>query len=217
MADDWRLGVELRDPEQHRRSFLTSMRELGLEREARRRLGDRVAVSADGPRVFFYADSLERAREAEAVVRELLRERDLAVSELAITRWHPLEGRWEDAAVPLPASEPEAERERQRRAEDEQAEAGASGQAEWEVRVELPDHAAAVALADRLERDGATVVRRWRYLLVGAVSEEAAHALADRIRVGAGDRADVQVELSGDALQRSVPTNPFAVFGGLGG
>ena len=65
-------------------------------------------------------------------------------------------------------------------------------------------------LADQLESEGYDVVRRWRYLIVGAASRggrERARAARPR-RGRAGRRSS-----SG----RSRPQNPFAVFGGLGG
>src|SRR3954471_18092009 len=56
VSDDYRLAIEL-DASGDGFSFAESMRELSLQRDARRRLGDRVAVSADGPRVFVYTDT----------------------------------------------------------------------------------------------------------------------------------------------------------------
>ena len=56
MSDDFRLTIEL-DASGDGLSFAESMRKLSLERDARRRLGDRVAVSADGPHVFVYTDT----------------------------------------------------------------------------------------------------------------------------------------------------------------
>jgi len=83
------------------------------------------------------------------------------------------------------------------------------GHAPWEVRVELPSHEEADKLADELEREGFDVARRWRYLIVGAGSEEEARALAKRVH---GD-----AEPGGEVVWEVTPQNPFAVFGGLGG
>jgi len=77
------------------------------------------------------------------------------------------------------------------------------------VRVELPSHEEADKLADELEREGFDVARRWRYLIVGAGSEEEALALAKRVH---GD-----AEPGGEVVWEVTPQNPFAVFGGLGG
>src|SRR3972149_6024637 len=70
----------------------------------------------------------------------------------------------------------------------------AGGGAGGEGRVELPPHAGTVELAERLEADGIPVVRRYTFLLVGAVNEDAAKALAERLRreAPAGARVDVQ-------------------------
>ena len=91
-----------------------------------------------------------------------------------------------------------------------------SGHAEWEVRVELPDHDATDRLADLLEEQDVAVVRRARYVLVGAVNEDQARALAERIRREAPEGARIEVEPGGDVVWEVMPRNPFAVFGGLG-
>ena len=77
------------------------------------------------------------------------------------------------------------------------------------MRVELTSHEEADRLADKLESEGYDVVRRWRYLIVGAASEEDARDLAKRVH---GD-----AEPGGEVVWEVAPQNPFAVFGGLGG
>jgi hypothetical protein len=225
VAEDWRLTVKLVEPRQAA-GLLGRLGELQqgeteewLEREASRRLaGSRVVVSGGAfehdARLFLYADSRELARAATGVMRALLAERG-AEAELALDRWHPLEERWEEARLPLPRTEAEWRAEHDRREEQEEAESETSGLAEWEVRVELESHRAASELADRLEREGQPVVRRWRYLLVGARDEDEAKALAERLQRGSAE-ATVQVEPGGGLVWQSMPRNPFAVFGGLG-
>jgi len=66
----------------------------------------------------------------------------------------------------------------------------------------------AAKLADELEQEGYDVSRRWRYLIVGAASEEQARELARR---GHGE-----VEPGGEVVWEVAPQNPFALFGGLG-
>src|SRR5919199_1264529 len=214
MADDWRVTVEL-DEDEGGLALVRWLEEVELASDVRERLGDRVAVSRDGSHVFLYADTEAAAEEGEAVVRSLLDERGLAAV-VTRSRWHPDEQRWEDAAVPLPASDAEREAERERLEADEAADSRRSGVAAWEVRVELGSHEETDALADRLERDEIPVVRRWTYLLVGAANEDEAHALAERLeRDAPGGRVEVQP--SGQMAWRVAPENPFAVFGGLGG
>jgi hypothetical protein len=58
----------------------------------------------------------------------------------------------------------------------------ATGRAVWQVRVEPPSHQELKALAQRLEAEGLSVARRWRYLIAGAGCEDDAHALADQIQ-----------------------------------
>lgn len=214
MTDDWRVTIELAE-DQEGLTFLDSVRELVVEREARERLGDRVVVSADGPRIFLYADSRERAEEALRIVVPLVRGRGL-LAKTRIERWHPDEERWEDSAIPLPETPEEREAEHERREEREEAEALASGEAEWEVRVELPSHRETVDFAERLEAEGLPVVRRWKYLLIGAASEDDANALADRVRKEAPPGSRVEAEGSGALVWRASDAGAFAVFGGLG-
>ncbi len=212
MADDWRLTATLKpDGIRH---LLQRLREHEVEEDARVRLGGTVAVSADRDHVYAYTDSPEAIHEAERIIAELLRERGLE-AETAIHRWHELEQRWEDEAVPLPQTEAERRAEHERLEATEAAEARQRGRALWEVRLELPSHEETRALARRLEDEGVPVIARWTYLLVGAENEDDTRALAERLRDEAPN-ATVQVEPSGEMAAEVAPANPFAVFGGLG-
>ena len=214
MADDWRLTVDF-DDEGDGTQLVEWLAAFRLEAEERDRLGDRVVVSRDGPRVFLYADAEEVARESEAVVRRELGSRE-APFRLSLARWHPVEQAWKDADVPLPRTEEELEAERARQQEREAAESRESGHAEWEVRIELPTHEQTEALADRLEAEGIPVVRRATFLLVGAANQDDALALAERLRGELPEGARVQVEPGGGMVWEVAPQNPFAVFGGFG-
>jgi hypothetical protein len=213
VADDWRLTVELAD-EDAARALVAWLHEARLEPGERERLGDRIIVSRDGARVFLYADTEERARDVQRVV--LARLGHPAVGRVELARWHPAEQRWEDAAVPLPRTDEEWRAEHERLQAREAADSQASGEAEWEVRVELPTHEATVELAERLEADGIPVVRRWTFLLVGAANEDEAHAVAERLEAEAPEGARIDVEPGGRMVWEITPANPFAVFGGLG-
>ncbi|MGH3093734.1 MAG: hypothetical protein ACRDOG_15605 [Gaiellaceae bacterium] len=214
MADDWRLTVDF-DDEGDGTQLVEWLAAFRLEAEERDRLGDRVVVSRDGPRVFLYADAEEVARESEAVVRGELESRE-APFRLALERWHPVEQAWKEADVPLPRTEEELEAERARQQEREAAESRESGHAEWEVRIELPTHEETEALADRLEAEGIPVVRRATFLLVGAANHDDALALAERLRGELPEGARVEVEPGGGMVWEVAPQNPFAVFGGFG-
>ena len=214
MADDWRLTVQFED-DADALQLERVLRNVELDEHERTRLGERVVVSRDGPRVFLYADAEIRAREANHVVRAALDERKVA-AEIRLHRWHPDEELWEDPEVPLPRTDEERRAEHARLQEREAAESLATGLAQWEVRVELPTHADTVAFADRLEAEGFEVVRRWTYVLVGAVNEDEARALAERLSAEAPAGARVDVEPGGQMVWQVAPQNPFAVFGGLG-
>jgi hypothetical protein len=179
--DEWRVEVNL-DDEEHGYGLSERLRALRLDDEAREKLGGRIVVTRDGPRMFLYSDSEAGAAEAERVVRELV-EQDRLSADIRRTRWHPDEEAWKDASLPLPSSEEERDAERAR-AKD----------APWEVRVELHRLRAAVALERDLEAEGLPVERRFTYLLVGAPSEERANEIAERLRSQLGEKADVSVE-----------------------
>jgi hypothetical protein len=215
MADDWRLAVtptEDADPP----SVLSMVLEHELEEESLERLGKRLAVevSAGDSAVFFYGDSEEQVLEAGRLVRAILYEQGLEAA-VDVSRWHPLEERWEDASVPLPQTEAERGAELARLEAEEVAESRAGG-ADWEVRVELPGHRETAELTERLEADGIPVLRRWRFLLIGAESERQANELAARLREQVPAGSAVVVEGSGELLGEVAFPNPFVVFGGLG-
>jgi hypothetical protein len=199
--DDWRVTVTLPD-EGHVQRVAKAVHEHEVEQDVRRRLGQRVEVSADGPHVFLYAGTEDAAREAERVMREVLAQHQLT-AEFALDRWHPVEQEWEDASVPLPRTAEQREAERERRVADDTQESLATGMADWEVRVELGSRHEALELARRLGGEGRQVIRRWRYVVVGANNEDEAAALAQAIGAEAPAGADVQTG--------PVPFNPFAL------
>jgi hypothetical protein len=198
VANDWRVTVTLQDAA-HAGRVLESLHEHEVEDDARHRLGDRVAVSADGPSIFLYAGTENSAREAEQVARELTAKRDLS-AEFALDRWHPVEEEWESSGVALPQTDEERAAEHQRLEAEETQESLATGNAQWEVRVDLPSHHAAVELADRLRGEGRTVIRRWTLLVLGANDEDDAKALAQVIKQEAPAGATVEAQELGPLL-----------------
>lgn len=195
MSENWRIRIELGESVQAD----TLLGRLGLDlgsdeakRLARELQGHRLAVSNDEDTVFVYVDSSIQAGQARKIVEAELQDEGIE-AEVVTERWLPDEERW--------SGEPPEETWEQELLEH--------GHAPWEVRVELPSHEEADRLADELEREGYDVVRRWRYLIVGARSEEEARALAKRVH---GD-----AEPGGEVVWEVTPQNPFAVFGGLGG
>jgi len=214
VADDWRVTVDF-DDEADGSDLVEWLQAARFEAAERDRLGDRVIVSRDGARVYLYADSEERAREAQARVEEHLSEAGRA-ARITFARWHPVAQEWEDAAIPLPQTEEEMEAADDVRQAREEAESRERGYAAWEVRVELPSPEETAELAERLESEEIPVVRRYRYLLAGAANEDEANALADRLRSEAPG-ARIEVEPGGGIVWEVMPQNPFAIFGGLGG
>jgi hypothetical protein len=139
------------------------------------------------------------------VVRQLTAQRGVA-ADFAIDRWHPLEEEWENADVPMPQTAGQRDAEHQRLEQDETRQSLATGYAQWEVRVELPSRHAAVELAERLQAEGRTVVRRWTLVVLGANDSDDASALADQIKKEAPADAEV-------AVQEMGPLQPFTRLG----
>jgi hypothetical protein len=195
MSDNWRIRIEL--PEEGNAGTLFRRLGLDLGSDEAKRLaneleGHRLAVSRDDEIVFVYTDSQAQGERARQIVEAELADEGIA-AEIQVERWLPDEERWSGE----PPQETWEEEELRR------------GYAPWEVRVELGSHAKAEELGDTLEQEGYDVVRRWRYLIVGAASEEQAHELARRLHG--------EAEPGGDVVWEVAPQNPFALFGGLGG
>jgi hypothetical protein len=216
MSDDWRLQAGLFDD--------GAAREL-TERLAAERLGenvetafgDQLIVSVDGPDVFCYAGDRAQAELAADAIRTIAAERGWDV-ELRVERWHPTAEEWEDADVPLPTTDAELAAEHARRVAKEREESAERGYAEYEVKIQCSTHRETVELAERLREEGLPLLRRWRYLLIGASDEDAANALADRLRAEAPAGSTVVAEVSQRAAWDDDPSRgSFAVFGGLGG
>jgi hypothetical protein len=195
MNDDWRIRIELE--EEHAQGLLERLG-LDLSSEARKLAneleGRRLAVSRDGDTIFVYAGSRDEAEQARAIVESELAELGVEARLVRIEQWLEDEARWDD--------EPPAE-------DTLEEEVLEHGYAPWEVRVETHSREEAARLADQLESEGYGVVRRYRYVLVGATSEQEARQLAERLHG--------EVEAGGELVYEAAPQNPFAIFGGLGG
>jgi hypothetical protein len=212
MNDDWRLRVRLRE-----RGLAHALSErldvADLEHDLERAFPDRVIVSIDGPELFCYAGTREQADRAEALIRNVAAQHRWEV-ETELSHWHPSAERWMDPDAPLPDDEAAAHAER---VERERAEAAAQGYPGYEVRVMCDSREHASQVADVLRGEGLPSVQRYRYLLLGAVDEDSARALAERVAKLVPAEASVTVGVSGRALQGETGGNPFAILGGLGG
>jgi hypothetical protein len=192
--DDWRIRIEIEDEEApglfERLGFALSDEASELAQELEKR---RLAVSYDDDEVFVYASSRAEAERARAVIQAELRDLRVAAVTGPVEHWLEDDDRWDDEPPDETWEEEELER----------------GYAPWEVRISCESHRAARELAEQLEEEGYSVERRWRHLIVGAASKEEADALAARLHG--------EVEPGGELVWETVPGNPFAIFGGLGG
>jgi hypothetical protein len=215
MNDDWRLRVELHE-DGVARALSERLNAAEIEHDLEQSFQDRVIVSVDGNEVFCYTGTREQAERAEQLIRKVAAAHDWKL-ESELKHWHPTSEQWEDPDVPLPQTDTDRMAEHAELMARERAESEAQGYPEYEVRVQCRSHGETVELAERLRANGLPPVQRWRYLLLGAVNEQAADELAVRVRALVPDDSSVTVEASLPALADGTPGNPFAVLGGLGG
>ena len=206
-ADEWRVEVEL-DKDEHGSSLGDRLRALDLDDEARKRLGGSVIVTRDGNKLFLYAWHEQSAREAERVVRDLLADEKIP-AEVTLMRWHPVADEWRPGSEPLPETEAEKLAEAERHEQMEAAEHSATGDYEWQVVIELEHLRDSRAFAVELIREGLPVKRRFKYILVGALTEEAAVELGQTLEERAPKDSKVAIRANPDDL-------PLPVFVQLG-
>jgi hypothetical protein len=204
MAEDWRVTITL---DGDSRGVLQALH----ERESSDSALSRVAVSSDGPTVFLYADTRGAAEASKTALADVLADQGLS-GEPRLERWHHEEERWEDPDLTLTPTE-----EHERLEAEETDESIDEHLAEWEVRIELRSHHDAEAFAAKLEAEGRSVTRRWKYLLVGANDHDDADAFAKQIEAEAPEGTTVHVEPGSGLAWEFMPSNRFAIFGGLGG
>jgi hypothetical protein len=206
--DEFRVQAQTKSPG----ALIHALKDLGSDAQDGRS-SPRLAVTHEGEHVFLYADSLQAAEQAREVVRHALREGGIA-GEVLLSHWHPVEERWEDASVPLPATDADRAAEHARLEQTETEESLRQREPEWEVYVTVPTHHDARAFAERLREEGIPVNQRWRHLLVGANDEDDAQALAARIRVEAPQGSEIHAQGNGREYWRML--HPYAYLGGLG-
>jgi hypothetical protein len=176
-SDDWRVTISVSSAQSGQAQQSFSLRE--VEEDIRREVGLGIVVGAGEAQIFLYAGTEAAAGDAERIARDVLAGHGMA-AESALHRWHPIEERWETPDVPMPQTKAERQAEHQRLVDAEAAESLAT-----------------VALARKLESEGRAVVRRWKFLIVGASDEDEARELAGQTRQEAPPDAAVMVEQAG--------------------
>jgi hypothetical protein len=215
MNDEWRLQIEIED-ETNATPLIEHLDARELEHDLSDAFEDRVIVSRDGSRLFLYAGTRDQIDAAAQAVEAIAKREGWSI-DTRLRRWHETAEDWENPDEPLPASAANLRDEHDALIESEQIHTERTGEPEFEVRVDLPSHREAVEFSKRLEAEGLTAVRRWKYLVIGAADEDSARELAARIEAEAPEGAEVTAEGSGRVAWSERPPNPFAIFGGLGG
>jgi hypothetical protein len=171
-VEDWRIEVDLPD-EQHQAALLEHL--LGGDPDLAH-----AVVTRDGSTVFVYPHDEAQARAAEGAIRRIAADKGLR-AEIALTRWHEAEEAWEPASKPLPQTPAESEAEHEQLIERERDQTATQHRYAFDVLATLEHHGQAHELAERLQREGLAVSRRWRYVVVGAADEDEAAQLEKRI------------------------------------
>lgn len=216
MNDDWRLQIDPADGSGETGSLVERLNGGELEHELSDAFHDRVIVSRDGDTVFLYAATRKQIESARAAVEKLATEHGWTIS-IELRRWHPEAEEWEGPDAPLPASAAERAAEHEELIAAERRAVAEGGDPRFEVRVDLPSHGEAVRFEEMLRAEGLPAVRRWKYLVLGAADEESGAALARRLEEEAPAGSAVTLEASAKVAYEDRPSNPFAIFGGLGG
>jgi hypothetical protein len=211
--DDWRLQVDF-VAESHADALHDRLDARELEHDLSEAFHDRVIVSRDQTTIFLYAGNREQAEKARALVERLTDEDEEEV-EVDFTRWHPIALEWRPADEPLPQGAEAMAAEHQAKIDRERQESEEQGYPQYEVHVDFPSHGEAERFADQLRSEGLPTAHRWKYVLVGAADEDAAKALAERIRSEAPMGSEVSVEATFEEAVDDL-RNPFAFLGGLG-
>ena len=202
-STDWRVTISLTG-QAHVEQARQSISEQEVEQDVKQRLGRNIVVGAGDSEIFLYAGTELAATQAEQTAREVLGGLGIE-AQFALDRWHPVEEEWQSPDVAMPQTDAERQAEHQRLEVAETADSVAAGSAMWQARIELESHRDAVALAHKLQGEGYPVVRRWKFLIVGANNDDDAKALAERIRQEAPAGAQVCAEAAGVRL-------PFIAF-----
>jgi hypothetical protein len=215
MNDDWRLRITLED-EDAANALTQRLKDHTTPENRERTIHDRILVSSDGSDVFCYAGTREQAEATERAVEQLAADEHWRPS-FELAHWHPTAERWEDADVPLPATDAERAEELRQRRSQEKVDAGRQGYPDLEVKIQCRHRGEAGELAERLRGEGLPVVHRWSSVLVGALDEASAAELAERLRHEAPAGSTITVEGNLRALYEGRPWSPFSIFGGMGG
>jgi hypothetical protein len=180
MAEDWRVTATFTD-EAHVDRAAQAVHEHDVEDDVRHRLAHGVMLSADGPTLYLYADSEDAAREAERVTHKVLAQQQLT-AKLTLDRWHPDTEEWEDPSLPMPDAAHTEKAQHQHQVDNETELSRTTGHPAVTVRANLPSHRDAVELAQQLQAKNYPVIRRWKYLFLGASNDDEAAALTKMLK-----------------------------------
>lgn len=212
--DDWRLQVDFRED-----GIVDAMQDRldaeELEHDLSEAFQDRVIVSRNEATIFLYAGDREQAERARALIERLTQEDEEEVV-IDFRRWHPIALEWRPADEPLPQDAEARAAEHQAKIARERQETEEQGYPQYEVRIDFPSRGEAESFADQFRSEAFPVAHRWKYVLVGAADEDAAKALAERIRSEAPAGSKVTIEATLKEIADDI-RNPFAFFGGLAG
>lgn len=176
MAESWRVVITFPGQPQGKNKPLREKIVQDLGRQL-----DHVRVTSGKTGIFVYASASGQAWEALRAARDVAA-RSGATADFRTECWDARQEEWRlaKASPPGASAEPPSAHEYQQEQEREQS--LKTGRASWLVRVDMPSHRDAAALADHLAAGGWPVERRRKRLYAGANCEDDARHLAEQIR-----------------------------------
>ena len=151
------------------------------------------AWGSGGEQPIYAYVSNRTAAEASAQAARDVTERHRIPARVSVECWRPVTRQWADASA---VSEGGLAEERDYQEREDRRLSGQTGVAQWRVRIELRAHREAVALAQRLSRDGHHVDRGWKSVIARADTENDARRLAEKAQQYAPTGAEVFPERS---------------------
>jgi hypothetical protein len=192
MAESWRVVITFPDQRQAKNKAFREK----IAQDLGSRL-DQVRVTSGKAGIFVYASASGQAWEALRAARDVLAQND-GTADFRTECWDARREEWRQAKASPPGATPEPRSAHEYRQEQEKEESLKTGRASWLVRVNMPSHRDAAALADQLAAEGWPVERRRKRLSAGANCEDDARSLAEQVRgyVPAGTTVQVEKNVS---------------------
>jgi hypothetical protein len=214
VSENWRLAIDLRE-DGHARALIDRLEAVELKHDLASSFHDQVFLDRHGAEVRAYSSDQVQAEKVEELVNSLADKHGWQI-ETKLFEWDEAETEWVATSKDI-SHDARHGAAHKKVISDERASSLAHGYPDWEVKVECPSHHDVLALSETLTKENISNAHRWRYLVIGALDEDQANQLAERVRKEAPEGTTTLVQGSRQATLADRPANPFAVFGGMAG